>query len=325
MKMKICVALVLITLITGMCACSSKSPGRNAESAGSSVSEPTYQGKTDHSDQDKKPDPGTASDDTFNEETNHPDPLTAEQLNLSYFPYDVREKIIEKALSYTLTLNNKSPYPLLSTEIIYKTKETASDKALKQFNEFKTKHKKYIQQDEDNRNIILIGRSEAYVKPGKSVNDIPVTIGIHSMTWYDTPNYDQFVLMRPDTLSLGLVKDNVLYHCQYSFTDNTWTVEENTQKLNNWPSTELTALVPKPAASDYYRLKTGEKDDYLSFTAYGLSEADYNNYVQAVQDAGFVRKKDKRKRSYSAEDKKGNAIDILYDKTTWNMEVNVNL
>ena len=311
MKSKIIAVLMIFTLIMSMAACSQKSH----TGSGSSSAEPSS-ASTQESEADRK---------AGKTDSQPPvDPLSAEELTMGYFEWDVREKIIEKALSYVLTLRNKSPYPLLLTEITYKTRDNVSERSLALFDEFKTAHKKYIKQDEDNRNIILIGRSEAYVKSGQYLKDVPVTIGIHSMTWYDSPDYDQFILMRPDTLSLGLVKDDLLYYCHYDFTAKSWSVDETPVKLNVWPDTELTRLIPKPSC-DYFQIKTKKDDDYLGFTVYGYSREDYQKYVESVKESGFTKNRDSGKRYYSAEDRHDNSIDIIYDKTNWNMDVSLNL
>ena len=311
MKCRIIAILIILTLILGTTACSHKdyhngsSSDEQTESAGQETMETGVSG-------------------TETESEDSTDSILAGNLSINDFDWDVQEKIIEKALSYTLTLRNRSPYPILSTEITYKTRDNVSDRNLRLFDKFKENHKKYISPDEDNRNIVLIGKSDAYVKPGQYLYDVPVTIGIHSMTWYDSPNYDQFILMQPDTLSLGLVKDHLLYHCHYSFINKTWSIDEKTEKLNNWTDNSLSKLIPKPSC-DYYRVSTDKDSDYLIFTVYGYSEEAYKEYVESVKKAGFNKKQNKGKRYYSAEDKKGNSIDIMYDQSNWNMGVTVNL
>lgn len=317
MKSKIIAILMILALISGITACSYKKPGQSSspeELSGSVEQEIT--GKENPAGKNDAPD--------ATGKTGSAEPLTADQLTISYFDWDAKEKIIEKALCYTLTLRNRSPFPILSTEITYKTRDNVSDRSLKQFDKFKTTHKDYISPDEDNRNIILIGKSEAYVKSGQYLYDLPITIGIHSMTWYDSPNYDQFILMRPDVLSLGLVKENLLYTCHYDFVSKTWTVDEDPVRLNAWPDNPLAKLVPTPSC-DYFRVSTEPDSDYLTFTAYGYSEEAYKEYVDAVKKAGFTRKSSTGKRYYSAEDRKENAVDIMYDPNLWNMEVSVNL
>ena len=311
MKSRIIAILIILTLIMGMTACSHKNnhQGSSSDELSGSAGQETVE---------------TGSSDAETESADSPDSLQASHLSISYFDWDVKEKIIEKALSYTLTLRNRSPYPILSTEITYKTRDNVSDRSLRLFDKFKENHKKYINPDEDNRNIVLIGKSDAYVKSGQYLYDVPVTIGIHSMTWYDAPNYDQFILMQPDTLSLGLVKNNLLYHCHYDFINKTWSIDESPEKLNNWPDSSLTKLIPEPSC-DYFRVSTDKDSDYLIFTVYGYSEEAYKAYVESVREAGFTKKQDKGKRYYSAEDKKGNSIDVMYDQSNWNMNVTVNL
>ena len=170
----------------------------------------------------------------------------------------------------------------------------------------------------------MIGSSNAYVKSGQYLYDVPVTIGMHSMTWYDTPNYDQFILMRPDTLTLGLVKNDYLYICHYSFIDEIWSVDEPPVRVNQWPDHPLTKLIPKPAC-DYLQVNTDYDSDYLVFTVYGYSEDAYKAYIESVKKKGFERKQKKGTLYYSAEDRKENSIDIMYDQESWNMVVSVNL
>ena len=313
---------MIFLLITGITACSLKNE-KNSDHSRQSVESSESEAPVPAIDKEQNQS-ADSPESTDNKSQAPDDPLKTDQLTIDYFDWDVREKIIEKALCYTLTLKNRSPYPILSTEIRYKTKENVSDKSLKLFDEFKNSHKKYIQAEEDNRDIILIGSSEAYVKSGQYLLDVPVTIGIHSMTWYDTPDYDQFILMRPDELSLGLVKNDLLYSCHYDFLSNTWSVDENPVRVNEWPDHPLTKLVPKPSC-DFFRITTDPDRDYLVFTVYGYSEDAYNSYVESVREAGFTKKSHKGKSYYSAEDKKDNSIDIMYDKSNWNMEVSVNL
>lgn len=330
MKTKLTVFLLILVLTVGVAACGC---GRNQEGSSGSVESSSDQRETDKTEktdgeaavETDKPDPAAnAQEGTSEDSQKTAEALTADQLTISYFNWDVREKIIAKGLCYTLSLYNGSPYPLLSTEINYRVRDNVTEKELRLFDDFKKDNKKYVDQNEDNHNIILIGKSETYVKTGQYLRDVPVTIGIHSMTWYDTPDYDQFILMKPSTLSLGLVKDDLLYHCQYDFINKAWTVDPDPEELNKWPDTELSALLPKPSC-DYYQVTTTEKDNYLAFTVFGMSKEDYKDYADSVKKAGFTKKKKSGEHYYSAEDKDGNTVDLIYDKINDNIDVNVNL
>lgn len=332
MHSKLIPVLLAFLLAAGLTACSHKEQSTDSvKGTGSSETETSVNSTSSDSDSRSSGAASTESAKTENSGTGSSiqaqtpeDPLTAEQLNINYFEWNVQEKIVEDAISYILTLRNQSPYPVLYTEIRYKVSESASDKSLALFDNFKKKHKKYINQEESSRSIILLGTSEAYVKTGQYLTDVPVTIGIHSMTWYDAPNYDQFILMQADTLSLGLVKDNFLYQCHYSFTEKSWTVDSSPAALNTWPDTGLSKLISKPSC-DYCKVLTGNRNDYLHFIAYGFSKDEYNAYVQSVMDAGFTRKTRKGTGYYSAEDKKGNVIDLMYNQKNRNIDVSINL
>lgn len=302
MKRKGIVFLLILLLLTAATACSGPSSG-SPDSSESSIS-PT-QTETQQKDSAQ-------------------DTLSASDLSISLFEWDVREEVIADELAYRLNLKNGSPYPVLSTEIIYKTRETATNEELKQFDRFKKDHKEYVDPDDDNHNIRLFGQSESYIKPGQYLQNLPITIGIHSMTWYDTPNYDQFVLMRPASLSLGLVKNNLLYHCHYDFIEKNWSVDPDAEPLNTWPDTRLTRLIPKPPC-DYYLISTKTEDSYLRITAYGISNKQYQSYVQSVKENGFTLHTDTGKNYYSAEDRKENAVDIIRDADNLNMTIHVNL
>ena len=329
MKRKIAAILLLIALAAGgaVFGCS-RNQQSDSGSEGSSVTQKktdTEKEKGDAAGSSDKQGKSEGTEEMTSENSNDAaGTLTPDDLSINYFEWNVQEKILNKALCYTLTLRNRSPYPLLSTEINYKVRDTATEQDLKRFDEFKKDNKKYIDQDEDNRNIILIGKSEAYVKPGQYLKDVPVTIGIHSMTWFDTPDYDQFILMKASALSLGIVKDNLLYQCRYDFTDKAWTIDADPAKLNSWPDTDLTKIIPEPSC-DYCLITTTKEDNYLAFTAFGMSKDDYKEYVKSIEKAGFTKKKKSGGHYYSAEDADGNTIDLIFDKDNWNIDVNVNL
>ncbi len=265
MKQKLTAVLLVIILAAGGAACGcSRNQQADSGSEGSSITQETTESEKEKNDSSSSSKEQGKSDSTDKATSENSDKasgtLTADDLSISYFEWNVQEKILNKALCYTLTLHNRSPYPLLSTEINYKVRDTATEQDLKRFDEFKKDNKKYIDQNEDNRNIILIGKSEAYVKPGQYLKDVPVTIGIHSMTWFDTPDYDQFILMKPSALTLGIVKDNLLYQCRYDFTDKAWTVDSDPKKLNSWPDTDLSKIIPKPSC-DYCLITTSGKSE----------------------------------------------------------------
>ena len=122
--------------------------------------------------------------------------------------------------------------------------------------------------------------------------------------------------MEPDMLTLAVIgKDSVTYIAYYDFINESWSVESGDKEVNKWPETESTSLVEAPECK-VYLVTTDEDDEDLFFNAYGMSEDEFDQYVEDLKEKGFTEDVYESEKYYSADDKAGNSVSIDYDEDT---------
>ena len=237
-------------------------------------------------------------------------------LNIEDFDWTVEEAKIQGYDCYALSLANNSKYDLLGVQIEYAPKADVTEEQLAIFDSFVKENADYIDEGQGVEDVILRGDRVQYVASGDSVENIPLAIGINDFTWTDIPNEEQFNLMEPRELMVAVIgSDDILYFAYCDLTDNSWKIDSETAKLNEWPDIEIANLIPKPEG---YVFKSDDYDNInaLDIDVYGVSEEEFSAYVDQVKELSFSSDTLEYDDYYSAEDKDGNSITLDYDDTT---------
>lgn len=252
--------------------------------------------------------------------------LKTSNLSIKDFEWETKQTRINGTECYAMTLTNKSKYDIIAVQIDYKVKENVTEEELKVYDSFIKKNENWvgtwIEENSTTRDITLVGRRNILIKKGESVNKVVLAIGIDDYKSYDVPNEEQFNLMEPKMLQIGVVgEDNKLYIAYYDYVNKTWTLDELTKDLNVWPKNDLANKLLEPDC-EYY-IVTSDEDTYdVDFTAYGSTKDSFKEYVKSVKETGFTEDALQHSDYYSAKDKEGNRITIDYDSENLILEVN---
>ena len=225
-----------------------------------------------------------------------------------------------------MNLTNNSKFDLLAVEIDYKVKDDASDSDLGVYDNFMNDHADWFDDDETARDITLIGSKQQLIKKGEQINQVKLRIGMGNDYWYDNPNNNQFNLMEPDQLQLGIIKDNILYVAYYDFKNESWKIDETTKEMNTWSKNEFAKDLEKPVCDYYLTTSDLDDEDDIDYTVYGTTKEYFKEYVEKIKSNGFtVNASESFDTYFTADDKNGNSVSIDYDEETNLFEVNINL
>ena len=147
-------------------------------------------------------------------------------------------------------------------------------------------HKDYIDEEESVKDVMLRGDSKKYIKPGETVSDVPLAIGIGDYTWGDVPDEDQFELMKPEELAVGIVDGDKLYLAYYDIPDDKWKVDAQTADLNKWPKAEVGKLVPKVKGKTFIS-ESFDDINSVDVEVYGATKEDFEAYVSVGLKSPF--------------------------------------
>lgn len=88
---------------------------------------------------------------------------------------------------------------------------------------------------------------------------------------------------------------------------------KNEKKVElKWPDSGIAKLLPVPEFK--YGKVDMESEDYVSIEVYLVSVDDYDEYVNACKDAGFIVDYSAHENTYTADDDKGNSLTLVYNK-----------
>ena len=249
--------------------------------------------------------------------------VSKDDLNIDDFDWEVEETKIQGYDCYALSLTNNSKYDLLGIEIDYKLKDEVTDDQLKTFDSFMEDHSDYIDEDQTSKDVMLRGDRVQYVASGDSVSNIPLAVGIGTYTWSDIPDEEQFNLMQPDELMVGVIgDDNKLYLAYYDIEDGSWKIDSETTELNKWSDMEIAKLIPKPEGH-VFKTEEYENINSLDVDIYGVSEDDFKAYVEKLKEAGFTDISLDNEGYFSADNENGNRITANYDDISQSVDVSL--
>ena len=247
------------------------------------------------------------------EATTSPGSISKSELNIEDFNWTVEEAKFEGTDYYAFSLVNNSKYNLLGVQIDYSLKEDVSDEELSVFDDFMNEHKDYIEDDATSTDIFLRGARMKYIASGDTADSIPVVIGINNLTWTDIPTTEQFNLMEPKELCLGLIEnDETLHLAYYNFIDKNWRFDSETISINKWPSSEIANLIPKPDGH-IFTVNTYENINSMDVTVYGVNTDEFSDYITQLKES-FTSNEYESEDYFSADDESGNSVSVTYDK-----------
>lgn len=187
---------------------------------------------------------------------------------------------------YSFSLVNNSDYDIISVEFTYKVKDNVTDDELLVYDEFMKDHDGYIEKDDSPKDVILRGSKDTLVLKGEQLTGLRFAVGFKDWVWYDYPTEEQFRLMEPKELVIGVVGTNdVLYIAYYNFVNKTWVLDDETLAVDTWSKKEIAQKIGKPQEDHHIVLR--DEENAFRVYSYGITAEEYSHYVSEIKNAGF--------------------------------------
>lgn len=247
--------------------------------------------------------------------------LNASDLSIEDFTWKTEKSKYNGRDCYSFSLTNNSEYDIIAIEFTYEVNDTVDDSDLKVYDNFMNSHEGYIEKTDSPRDIILRVSEDTLIPKGGKLTNLRLTIGFKNWTWYDFPTTAQFELMEPKEMQLGIVsKDNLLYIAYYDFDSNTWILDENTKPVDTWSEKEIAKRITKPAEG--HHIVISDDEDYFKFYSYGVTNDEYNQYVESIKKSGF-KEDDKGSSYFEGTNTEGYTVSLWYYKDGERLNVTI--
>ena len=128
-------------------------------------------------------------------------------------------------------------------------------------------------------------------------------------------------LMQPDIATIEFVSNGRLYTEYYDFKSQKYSLESDSEEAVQWTEKEIGTEIDKPEA-EVIKV-TLDLDDYLCFDVYGVSESQFEAYIDLCKERGYTKDADKDEDSYDAERDDEYSVSVDYDQTDCIMDVSV--
>lgn len=213
--------------------------------------------------------------------------LKASDLSIENFEWETVSSKYNGHDCFVFSLVNNSDYDIIGVEFTYKIRTDVPDDALIVYDEFMKDHEGYIDETDSPRDVILRGTKDVLVSKGEKLTDLRFTVGFQDWVWYDYPTKEQFELMEPKELEIGVVgDDNTYYIAYYSFIDKSWTLDEITVPANTWSKKAIAQTISKPTEAHHIIVK--DEEDRFEVRSYGITADAFLQYVEEIKKVGFV-------------------------------------
>lgn len=213
--------------------------------------------------------------------------LKASDLSIDDFQWETNKAKHNGNDCYSFSLTNNSDYDILSVQFTYKVRDDVTDDELAIYSDFMADHEGYIEATDSPRDIILRGNKDVLVPKGGKFTGLLLAVGYKNWVWYDAPTTEQFNLMEPKELQIGIVgKNNTLYIAYYNFVDKTWILDNSTKPVDTWSNKEIARKINRPA--DTHHIIATDKEDELKVYAFGITSDEYEQYISDIIASGFT-------------------------------------
>lgn len=207
-------------------------------------------------------------------------------LSIDSFEWETNRTKYNDTDCYSLSLTNNSDYDIITVEFTYKVKDNVNDSDLAVYEEFMKAHAGFIKENDSPKDVVLIGNKNSLVAKGKQLTGIRFNIGFNGCSWHDDPTDEQFKLMEPKRMQIGVIgKDNVFYTACYDFEDDSWVLYEITELVDTWSEKEIAKRISKP--NEVHHIVEADYEDEFVVHSYGVKKDEYIKYAERLKNAGF--------------------------------------
>lgn len=246
--------------------------------------------------------------------------LKASDLSIEDFKWETVSGKCDGYDCYVLSLTNNSKYDIIGVNFSYKVKDEVTDSQLNVYEEFMKEHDGYIDESDSPKNVTLIGEKNKLVQKGEQLTDLRFTVGYEDSAWYDYPTDEQFNLMEPKELQLGVISGNKLYIAYYSFKDKSWKLDQNTADVDTWSNTDVAKKISKPNEK-HHVIITDDEDEFKIYS-YGITKDIYKEYTETLKANGFVQDEDYSSH-FEGKDENGYEVTVWFDDIEESLSIRI--
>lgn len=202
--------------------------------------------------------------------------------------------------------DNNSEYDITSFGIEFKIKDDVTEDEIAEHKELKEKAK---DQEEELDELTMDATTTKYVKAGGSFDKGECTLDGTIQLFTD---YDAYDLFEPDKMTISYLSGGKIYTAYYNYEKKKTSYDEEVLDAYKWSDSKLAKLLPKPDA----KIAIPDMDDKESFTVkiYGINQDFYESYIKECKEKGFNKEEDKNDELWSAKDKEGNNLELVFSK-----------
>lgn len=233
------------------------------------------------------------------------DAITIDQID-----WTVQEEVIDGDRCVGSSYVNNSDYPIVSIGIEFTQLEDVTDEQRSVFDGMYAEDSDYIP-PVDADELYIDAENQHYTAPGDEVDPwtCELSYSLNALTM------EQYELMEPNMAHIRYVgSDGNIYSEYHDFLNDTYELDEGeteeTIESDTCPTSDLAGMMPQMEAAAI----AVEHDDEESFEvlAYGVTEDDFNSYIEQCREAGFDTVEDESSMDCTLRNADGYAIDITY-------------
>ena len=246
--------------------------------------------------------------------------LKASDLSIDDFKWETNSSKCNGYDCYVVSLTNNSKYDIIGVDFSYKVKDSVSESQLSVYDAFMKKHDGYIDEDDSLRDVTLGATKNVLVQKGAQISSLNLTIGFKNLFWYDIPTEEQFNLMEPKELQVGIVNNNKLNIAYYNFASKSWKLDESKIVLDEWTKKEIGEKIDKPNGQ-HFVVKIDEDDEY-SIYSYGVTKDMYKEYIEGLKSSGY-NEEDSSSSHFEGKNSDGYAVEVYYYENDNTLRVSI--
>ena len=236
---------------------------------------------------------------------------TETDIKIEDIDWKVSQGIIDNQRYVLLSYTNNSKFTVSDFEITFKEKEDVTEEQKTKFYSDVAKEFGFSDKDMDelkDKEISMHSTSDEVVDPGKSVKNVYC---YYYNGYYSVKNMDHYKLVEPDIATIKYINDDKIYTVYYDFKSKSYSIDEQTEEAYKWTRSEaFKNKVPKPDAKTI--AVSVDTDSIFMFKVKGVSEEDYDNYVDECIRLRYTVNSSKVGKLYLASDSEGYKVVLNY-------------
>lgn len=241
-------------------------------------------------------------------------PAAEPKIDLAKIEYTVESVPIDGERELAMSYTNGSGATIVAMEMQYRQKdETTDEQRDAAFARLRSGLEWSDEDYADNKDSVLRCENSLIVEDGASVDNTGCSVG----GWKARGDFME--IMEPDIMTVAYLKgDGKIGTATYDCINAKTTIGKEEKDADNWGDDALTAMLPKPESqviTDSYI-----SDDRVSYYAYGITQDQFDAYIDACREQGFTDDSMSDSSVYM-DGADGSRLDMYYDVDNQSLRV----